>query len=109
MINTIKTDKQTLDFLFNEGADCWQTRCEIDGISITIEIDSFFHKYKEIDWEHFKDFFNFINKKGLLHELILNSNDLVTELGIAFFKGGSEYKNWTMEFNGSIFYNGRTD
>ncbi len=107
---SLKVNDQTLDFVFIEGADCWQTKCIIDGHEIAIEIDKYFHNQNEIDWNHFERFFSFISEKGLLGLLIADSQDLVNELGKAFYRRSSdETKAWRMGFNNSIYYNGKTD
>jgi hypothetical protein len=110
MEHTINIDNKIIQFKFNESANCWQTKTLIDNHEIEIEIDFQFHRNKEIDWTHFKDFFVFVNKEGLFGKLINDSKHLVEELGKAYYRNCiNEVYDFKMEFNNSIFYNGRTD
>lgn len=95
-----------IKFLFNEQANSWQTRSLIDNDDIEIEIDFNFHKEKNIDWIHFAEFFEFINKPGRLKELADRSIPLITELGRSFFKRTEAVLIWDMSFRKAFFYNG---
>ena len=108
MTHTFQAESQAIDFNFNEAADCWQAKAIIDDLEIKIEIDFLFHRDKEIDWEHFAKFFKLISQKGQLTELIDDSEDLVNELGKAFYRKSKETSEWRMDFTNSIYYNGKT-
>jgi hypothetical protein len=110
MEKSLNIESKIIDFKLNEGADCWQTKTNIDSLEIEIEIDFKFHIEKEVDWKHFKLFFEFLNNEGRLKKLIQDSQNLATELGKAFFRDSyDEVSDFKMVFNNSIFYKGKTD
>lgn len=103
-------ENKRINFTFNEQANCWQTKTTIDYVDVEIEIDFQFHKEKEVDWMHFKDFFVFVNKQGRLKELIEDAQNLVSEVGKAFFRDcQNEVSDFKMVFDNAIFYKGQTD
>ena len=110
MKKILNIENQNINFEFNEGANCWQSKIKIDNLEIEIEIDFQFHKEKEIDWQHFEFFYSFISRKGFLKKLISDSDNLVNELGKAFYRDCiDKVSDYKMEFNNSISYNGKTD
>ncbi len=110
MEQTLYIENNEIRLKFNDGANCWQTKTIIDNLEIELEIDFSLHKDKEVDWTHFKDFISFLNKENRLTDLIKDSNNLVTELGKAFFRNSLDaVADYKMEFSNSIFYNGKTD
>ena len=103
-------NNQKIDFNFIDGANCWRTNTTINGLEIEIEIDLYFHKENEVDWNHFERFFKFISKDNVLQKLILDSENLANELGKAFYREcANEVLDWRMGFTNSILYKGRTD
>lgn len=110
MEQTLTIENNTINFRMHEGANCWQAKTLIDNLEIKIEIDFQFHKDKEVDWEYFKEFYSFVGKEGRFSKLVDDSYSLVNELGKAFFREClDEVNDFKMEFNNSIFYNGKTD
>lgn len=110
MRHTIQIENQTLDFSFNENANCWHAVALIDNVEIEIEINFEFHRQSSIDWQHFADFFKFICVKNRLQELAHCGIPLISEVGKTFFRRGfEEIKDWKMIFKNSIFYNGKVD
>jgi len=99
-----------IHFRFIEDANCWQTKTIIDGLEIEIEIDMQYHNGHEIDWEHFKNFFTFVNQENRFRSLIKDSKNLVAALGKAFFRDCyDEVFDYEMHFHNSILYNGKTE
>lgn len=110
MEQTLSIINTEIHFNFIEGANCWRTKTIIDGLEIEIEIDMQYHNGKEIDWNHFKNFFSFVNKENRFKSLIKDSQNLVTELGKAFFRDCyDEVFDFKMHFLNSILYNGKTN
>lgn len=109
MEQTLTIADTLITFKLNEGANCWQAKAKIDGLDIDIEIDFLFHKDKEIDWQHFKEFFAFVNEKGRFKKLLEDAQGLVGELGKAFYRECfNEVSDFKMHFNNFIYYNGKT-
>jgi hypothetical protein len=110
MEQTLNVENIEIHFKFNEEAKCWQTKTIIDGLEIEIEIDPAFHNGNEVDWEHFKSFFSFVNQENRFRSLIKDTRNLVTELGKGFFRGCyDEVSDFKMNFLNSIYYNGKTN
>ena len=110
MEKIIDTENDEIKFKFNEGANCWQSQTIFDNLEIEIEIDHNYHKENEVDWEHFKNFYSFLNKENRLKKLLRDSKNLVSELGKAFYRDCYEnVADYEMSFSNSIFYNGKTD
>jgi hypothetical protein len=110
MEQILSVDNKVIHFKLNEGANCWQTRTSIDNVDIEIEIDFQFHTEKDVNWDKFKGFYAFVNKEGRLKKLIEDSQNLIEELGKAFYRESLiEVSDYKMEFTNSIFYNGQTD
>lgn len=110
MRHTLQIENQTLNFSFNDNANCWLTVALIDNVNIEIEIDFAFHRQNNIDWQHFTDFFKFISVKSRLQELARCGIPVISEVGKAFFRRGfEEINDWQMVFKNSIFYNGKVD
>lgn len=106
----VQIENQTLDFIYIQEANCWRTSAIIDRNEVEIEIDMQFHKQKEVDWIHFEEFYKFINHSGRLSELVKDSEKLVHEMGLAFFRlCVREIENWKMGFINAIYYNGKVD
>ncbi|WP_133259596.1 hypothetical protein [Pseudochryseolinea flava] len=110
MEQILSVDNKLIHFKLNEGANCWQTRTSINNVDLEIEIDFQFHKEKEVNWDRFRGFYAFVNKEERLKKLIDDSQNLVNELGKAFYReSANEVLDYKMEFANSIFYNGKTD
>src|SRR5688500_2791851 len=104
MTQTIHLPNKTIEFHFNENADCWQGNTTIDNLDIKIEIDHLYHTERVIDWEHFKDFMRLIDQNSRFKKIIADSQNLIAELGKAVFR--DHPTNFQMDFAYSIFYNG---
>lgn len=100
-----------IHFKLNENTTCWQAKAIINGIDIEIEIEMnpLYHRDKEVNWIHFKDFFIFIDNQVGLVKLIKDAEDLANELGKAFFRTCDGVSDFRMGFTNSIFYNGYTN
>lgn len=110
MEQILSIDNKLIHFKLNEEVNCWQTKTKIDNVEIEIEIDFQFHKENEVNWDQFTKFYEFVNKEGRFKRLIEDSQNLVSELGKAFYREClSEVSDFKMEFANSIFYNGKTD
>lgn len=110
MEHILKIIDKEIHLKWIENGNCWQTNVLIGNINIDIEINYSYHKEKEVDWKHFEHFFEFINKKGHLEELIKSTTNLVSELGKTFYRYClDEVSDYKMVFSNSIFYNGKTD
>lgn len=109
MEQILEIGNKVIQFSFYEETEVWLSKTKINDIEIEIEIDKNFHNDKFVDWEHFKQFYTFINQKNRFVDLINNSQKLIEELGKAFFRNSNETTDYKMEFTHSIFYNGYTD
>lgn len=95
---------------FNDGANCWQSNLNIGGVNIELEIDFFFHKDSEVDWDHFIGFFKHIDQNDRLKKIVTDSKQLALEVGKAFYRECyEEISDYKMEFSNSIIYKGKTD
>ena len=71
MRKILQIKDQTLDLVFNEGANCWQTKTLINNTEI--EIDFQFYRQPEVDWLHFQKFDELSSQREVLTELVRNS------------------------------------
>lgn len=109
MKKLISIDGHSLEFLLNQDGNCWYAPAIIDDIETEVKINFLFHEQPEVDWDHFKSFYEFVSKRGTLKELIADSLVPVTAVGKGFFRLCSEegIKDWKMEFSG-LYYKGKT-
>jgi hypothetical protein len=110
IVKNLQIEEKSIPFSFSQDGNFGKTNTIIDGNDIEIEILMDEHNQKEVDWQHFHRFLEFIDKPNRLKTLIEDSNPLITELGKAFFRRClNEIENWEMKFNNSIIYNGKPD
>jgi hypothetical protein len=105
---TVQTTSGQLLFNYKPDARCWQqtTPLWIEGNPIEVEIDLQFYKQAEIDWLAVADFVEFIQKEGLINNLIKSNRlDLLT-LGKTFFRNSSGVAKWNMYFSNAVYFNG---
>ena len=103
-------ENKEIELNFIDDANCWQSNLNIGGVEIELEIDFFFHKEPEVDWEHFIGFLKYINQNDRLKKIIADSKQLALEVGKAFFRESyQEVSDYQMEFSNLIVYKGKTD
>lgn len=109
-MQTIIVDNKTILLEFSESPKFWRTKLLIGLTEIEIEIFSEFHNQEDVDWEHFTKFVKYISNQGFLNEIVSASQNLITEIGKAYFRKHIDLvANWNMVFNNSLYYNGKTN
>jgi len=109
MKKNLQIDNQKIEFNYFAKSNFWNAQTIIDNEKIEIEIDFDYHHEKRIDWDHFKSFFKFINEPNKLDGFVSESNNLVLEIGRAFFNNDIEIKDWVAIFSNAVFYNGKEE